>query len=189
MKEMVNAFTDYARPPKMNPQPIDVDEFMSEVLELYSAAGTGPELLLTLDSAQARVEGDPVRLRQVLHNLIKNAQEAAAGQGDGRVEVTTCQKEKSDCRFVEIRVSDNGPGFGSDPTHLFEPYVTTKAKGTGLGLAIVKKIVEEHGGMIWAENNTDNGASVIMRLPILGGDITKGPVCSTLPGPAERSTS
>jgi PAS domain S-box-containing protein len=189
MKEMVNAFSDYARPPKMNPQPIDVDEFMAEVLDLYSTAGTGPELALVLNSGQARIEGDPVRLRQVLHNLIKNAQEAAAEQRDGRVEVTTSQKEKSECRFVEMRVSDNGPGFADDPAHLFEPYVTTKAKGTGLGLAIVKKIVEEHGGMIWAENNTGRGASVIIRLPILGGDINKGPVCSTLPGPVERSAS
>jgi PAS domain S-box-containing protein len=189
MKEMVNAFTDYARPPKMNPQPIDLDDFMSEVLDLYNAAGAGAELSLTLDSGQARVEGDPVRLRQVLHNLIKNAQEAAADRSDGRVEVTTGQKQKSDCTFVEIRVSDNGPGFDGDPSHLFEPYVTTKAKGTGLGLAIVKKIVEEHGGMIWAENNPEGGASVILRLPILGGDITKGPVCSTLPGPEKRSAS
>jgi PAS domain S-box-containing protein len=187
MKEMVNAFSDYARPPKMNPQPIDVDEFMSEVLDLYSAAGTGPKLSLTLDSDQARVEGDPVRLRQVLHNLIKNAQEAAAERSDGKVEVTTSQREKSECKFVEIRVSDNGPGFDDDPAHLFEPYVTTKAKGTGLGLAIVKKIIEEHGGMIWAENNSAGGASVFIRLPILGDDVSKGPVCSTLPGPVERS--
>ncbi len=189
MKEMVNAFSDYARPPKMNPQPIDLDKFMAEVLDLYRAGGVGPEITLTLESDQARVEGDPVRLRQVLHNLIKNAQEAVAETSSGRVEVTTCQKQESKCRFVEIKIADNGPGFEDDPAHLFEPYVTTKAKGTGLGLAIVKKIVEEHGGMIWAENNPEGGALVVLRLPLLGSDITKGPVCSTLPGPMERSVS
>ena len=70
--------------------------------------------------------------------------------------------------FVEIRISDNGCGIPEDLLgQLFEPYITTKTKGTGLGLAIVKKIIEEHGGMVWMENNTpDAGASAIIRLPL-----------------------
>ena len=75
--------------------------------------------------------------------------------------------EKEACKFVEIRIADNGPGIPEDVIgQLFEPYVTTKPKGSGLGLAIVKKIIEEHGGMIWAENNETGGARIVIRLPV-----------------------
>jgi nitrogen fixation/metabolism regulation signal transduction histidine kinase len=72
-----------------------------------------------------------------------------------------------DCRYVELQVDDNGSGIDADMVgQLFEPYVTTKAKGTGLGLAIVKKIVEEHGGMIRAENRAEGGCRMVLRLPV-----------------------
>jgi nitrogen fixation/metabolism regulation signal transduction histidine kinase len=187
MKEMVNAFSDYARPPKMNPQPVQLDEFLSEVLDLYRTGGSASRFEVSLEAAEAQIEADPVRLRQVVHNLVKNAQEAIADSEEGEVEVISRQRQEADCRFVEIQVLDNGPGFGDEnPNHLFEPYVTKKAKGTGLGLAIVKKIVEEHGGMIWAENRPQGGACVIMRLPILGDGVDGGPACNTLPGPEVR---
>ncbi len=187
MKAMVNAFSDYARPPKMNPQPVQLDEFLSEVLDLYRTGGSDPQFEVSLEAAEAQIEADPVRLRQVVHNLVKNAQEAIADSSDGRVEVMSRQRQEADCRFVEVQVLDNGPGFGDEnPNHLFEPYVTKKTKGTGLGLAIVKKIVEEHGGMIWAENRPQGGACVIIRLPILGDGVEGGPACNTLPGPEVR---
>ncbi len=171
MKEMVNAFSDYARPPKMNPQPLILDELVSEVLELYRQAVAGVELATELSSEQAQIEADPVRMRQVVHNLVKNAQEAVLENGGGMVEVNTCQKFEADCQFVEFQISDNGPGFNTQNlTNLFEPYVTTKAKGTGLGLAIVKKIIEEHGGMIWAENRPEGGGRVVFRLPTMTSD-------------------
>lgn len=171
MKEMVNAFSDYARPPKMNPQPLILDRLVSEVLELYRHAVSGIELDSDLASEQVRIEADPVRMRQVVHNLVKNAQEAVMEKGGGRIEVKTCQKYEADCQFVEFMISDNGPGFNAQNlTNLFEPYVTTKAKGTGLGLAIVKKIIEEHGGMIWAENRTEGGGRVVFRLPTMAQD-------------------
>jgi len=168
MKEMVNAFSDYARPPKMNPQPLILDQLVAEVLELYGHAVADVEFGSDLASEQAQLEADPVRMRQVVHNLVKNAQEAVLESGGGRVEVNTCQKFEADCKFVEFMISDNGPGFNSqNMTNLFEPYVTTKAKGTGLGLAIVKKIIEEHGGMIWAENRSEGGGRVVFRLPTM----------------------
>jgi nitrogen fixation/metabolism regulation signal transduction histidine kinase len=167
MKEMVNAFSDYARPPKMQREPLDVDRLAGEVLELYCGADGSGALQVDLDAGGLRVEGDPLRLRQVVHNLVKNAQEAAAGQVDGWVRVTTRSVRERDCWFVELKVQDNGPGFDDAVLpQLFEPYVTTKAKGTGLGLAIVKKIVEEHGGIISAEN-CDPGGCVILRLPAI----------------------
>jgi PAS domain S-box-containing protein len=182
MKEMVNAFSDYARPPQMNLQPVVLDELLAEVLELYHGDSSGPEFIFSLESDGVQVEADPLRLRQLVHNLIKNAQEATAGQSDGQVEVVTRRQSVDECQCVEMQVADNGVGFNSEnPNHLFEPYETTKTKGTGLGLAIVKKIVEEHGGVIWAENRPERGARITLRLPIIAGC----PACATLP--AEQS--
>ncbi len=116
------------------------------------------------------MRGDPLRLRQVVHNLVKNAQEALGGRADARIAVTTRVIDRDeDTGYVELQVSDNGPGFEEHLfERLFEPYVTTKAKGTGLGLAIVKKIVEEHRGIIKVEN-TGQGALIRIRLPIRQG--------------------
>jgi nitrogen fixation/metabolism regulation signal transduction histidine kinase len=167
MKEMVNAFSEYARPPKMQIRPLELDGLVAEVLDLYRSADSSGALRVDLGAAGLRVEGDPLRLRQVVHNLVKNAEEAVAGQAEGWVLVTTRPCREYDCQFVELVVQDNGPGFDDTVLpQLFEPYVTTKAKGTGLGLAIVKKIVEEHGGIVSAEN-CDPGGCVILRLPAI----------------------
>ncbi len=102
----------------------------------------------------------------MVHNLVKNAQEAVADQQDGGVTVRSHRVVYDERAYYEIRVEDNGPGFNeSMEQHLFEPYATSKPKGTGLGLAIVKKIVEEHGGNIWAENSI-SGATLIVQLPM-----------------------
>jgi signal transduction histidine kinase len=120
------------------------------------------------------IEADVGRLRQVLHNLLKNALEAMDYAKDSQVKISTrCAHEQS-CRYVELKIEDSGPGIpGEMFDQLFDPYVTTKPRGSGLGLAIVKKIVEEHGGMLWAENNATGGATIIIRLPVVsaGGEI------------------
>ena len=182
MKEMVNAFSDYARPPRVAPEPVALDALVSEVLDLYRSAGLKPKLAVRLTAGNAGVEVDPVRIRQVIHNLVKNAQEAVQEQVEPWVEVSTRRLSKGGAPFVEIEISDNGPGFDDETlAHLFEPYVTTKLKGTGLGLAIVKKIVEEHGGLIWAENRAQQGARVIFRLPALGATLEREPDSLRLP--------
>ncbi len=169
MKQMVNAFSDFARPPDMKACQINLDALIAEVMDLYRNSVEGIELSWQLNAPQAQIEADPVRLRQVVHNLVKNAQEAVAGIEGATVEISSQEKMVGDCRFVELRIIDNGPGFDADILgQIFEPYVTTKVKGTGLGLAIVKKIVEEHGGMIRAENRTQGGGCMVLRLPILG---------------------
>ncbi len=174
MKEMVKAFSDYARMPQLDLEPIDLNAVINEVLDLYRG-DRAVKYLVNLDAKMPRVEGDIGRLRQLLHNLIKNALEAMESRGDARLSVTTRCMEEASCRFVEIRVQDNGPGIPSEMLgQLFEPYVTTKPKGTGLGLAIVKKIVEEHGGLLWAENPNTGGALVVIRLPVLTSNSVDG---------------
>lgn len=167
MRDMVNAFSEYARAPEINISRIELNRLVREVAYLYPAGDNQAVVQLRLDEKLDEIDADDLRLRQLLHNLIRNAMEATEGQGDAHVEIATRVIELSGRQFAEIRVSDDGPGI--DPAaieQLFDPYVTTKIKGTGLGLAIVKKLVEEHGGTVSAENLDGGGACVIVRLPV-----------------------
>jgi PAS domain S-box-containing protein len=166
MKTMVNDFSEYARPPLMEVKPLQLDRLIDEVVDLYRG-NKGVRFKVELTAGSARVEADTLRIRQVVHNLIKNAIEALEGLKRAEISVITKVLKRDEHPYYELRVQDNGPGFNEAMVqHLFEPYVTSKPKGTGLGLAIVKKIVEEHGGIIWAEN-CGKGACVVMHLPML----------------------
>ncbi len=168
MKEMVKTFSEYAHSRRLEPKPLDLNTVIREVAELY-LADKKVRLRMDLDAELPAVEADAGRLRQVLHNLIKNAIEAGGQETDTPVQVdvsTACVQTES-CRFVELKLTDNGPGIPEALRgRLFEPYVTTKPKGSGLGLAIVKKIVEEHGGLLTIENMPAGGAQVTVRLPV-----------------------
>ncbi len=167
MKEMVNAFSDYARAPDMDISRFDLDKLAHEIVDLYRAQESDVEIFLTSDPTMPLVEGDVGRVRQILHNLIRNAVEALEGAREGRIDVQIGAAEIDEVQVVQIRVEDNGPGFkAGSVSQIFDPYVTTKPKGTGLGLAIVKKLVEEHVGSIRAKNRSDGGAMISIRLPI-----------------------
>ncbi len=172
MKEMVNAFSEYARAPQIKLEALNLNGLVDEVLDLYRDEESGLHLNVSLDPVMPQVEADEGRLRQLLHNLIKNAIEAMQGTTENpEISVRTLCMQESKCRYVELRIDDNGPGWPGDvQAELFEPYVTSKQGGTGLGLAIVKKIVEEHGGMVMAEDRPDGGARVLIRLPVLHSD-------------------
>ncbi|MGD9389894.1 MAG: ATP-binding protein, partial [Thioalkalispiraceae bacterium] len=166
LKEMVKAFSDYARMPLMQLQVIDLNDIVNEMIELYRNSGFS--IKLDLDPSAPQIEADSGRLRQLLHNLIKNAMEAMEGAEHQQLTISTRCAEEHSCRFVEMKVEDTGAGIPEDILgQLFDPYITTKPKGSGLGLAIVKKIVEEHGGMLWAENTQTGGACIIIRLPVM----------------------
>ncbi len=166
MRDMVNAFSDYARAPEISFAPLDLNGLVREVADLYHGPQQ-PELRLELDPELGAVEADAVRLRQLLHNLIRNSCEALEGQAGGHVTVGTRHSAAGPEGTAEIRVQDNGPGI--DPhllDRIFEPYVTGKSRGTGLGLAIVRRLVEDHGGAIAAENVAGGGACVRVTLPL-----------------------
>jgi nitrogen fixation/metabolism regulation signal transduction histidine kinase len=166
MKEMVKAFSDYARPPKIELEWLDLNQLVGEVVDLYRGA-KGLHLIQELDPAMPAIEADAGRLRQLLNNLMKNAIEAGDAKSEIELVITSRCTDEPECRYVELQFHDNGPGIPEEMLgQLFEPYVTTKPKGTGLGLAIVKKIVEEHGGMISAENRKEGGTIISIRLPL-----------------------
>jgi nitrogen fixation/metabolism regulation signal transduction histidine kinase len=163
MKHMVDDFSEYARPSKNQVEKINLIELILEVQALYIPSG----IIFTLTSPTGHVivEVDPVSIRQVLHNLIKNALEATVKQC--QIEIKIAKVMRNNVEYVELGVYDNGTGLNADQIEtIFEPYVTSKNKGTGLGLAIVKKIIEEHGGAIWVDTAFNDGAGFVFQLPV-----------------------
>ncbi len=166
LKTMVNAFSDFARSPRIQKELLNVNDMLGEVLALYQSH-RGIRFELQLEEELPGVEADPVRLRQVFHNLIKNAQEAIVDDVEGNIMIQSQSIVAGGGNYVEILVRDNGIGIDRQQVDkIFEPYVTDKAKGTGLGLAIVKKIIEEHGGLIWVDPDYRNGCGFVIRLPV-----------------------
>ena len=163
MKEMVDDFSEYAKPSKKQAVVIDLDLLIQEVLALY-ALKSGVRFIADYGIGSQLIHGDPVSIRQVLHNLIKNALEAIGS--NGLIDISLHRVQKNNTDFIEIGLYDDGPGIKEDQIErIFEPYVTTKVKGTGLGLAIVKKIIEEHGGAIWIDTARKVGAGFIIQFP------------------------
>ncbi len=174
MKGMVNAFSDYARTPVMQVESLSLNNLIGDVAELYRNEQQHLDVQLELDEALPHIQADPNRLRQILHNLIKNAFEAS---DDHAVRIRTrftaaagtgsSGQDPAIKLPVELEVRDHGPGFPADfLARAFDPYVTTKTRGSGLGLAIVKKIIDEHGGNIWVKNMKKGGSCFTIQLPV-----------------------
>ena len=172
MKQMVNAFSEYARAPDMHVTRFDLNLLITEVADLYRVQDRVAELILALSAELPQISADRMRIRQILNNLVTNSLEALEGRAGARIEIKTqiVDDGPREGAAVEIVISDNGPGFQRDLIGtVFDPYVTSKPKGTGLGLAIVKKIAEEHGGRIEADNPRSGGARVKITLPLSDG--------------------
>ena len=168
LKAMVDAFSLYARSPVPDLQPLDLNLLTREVMGLYESSR--PAMQLELAANLPPVSGDTAKLRQVIHNLLQNAEQAVSDVAVPRIVVRT---EAIDAG-VQFTMRDNGPGFPEALMgRVFEPYITTKTKGTGLGLAIVKKIVEEHNGTIAVANDPSGGASVTIVLPSARGSVAE----------------
>lgn len=164
MKSMVTDFANYARAPAAELSPLDLHQLLIEVMGLYEANSS--PIKLRLEATQFRINGDPTRLRQVIHNLLQNAHDALQQVENRQIVLATDDAERG---MLRLTVSDNGSGFPENfLSRAFEPYATTKPKGTGLGLPIVKKIVEEHGGSISIQSTAGSGSCIVILLPVLG---------------------
>ena len=163
MKRLVNEFRDYARLPAAELKAVDLNVLVTEVMQLYAFETSHVPVQMELDPRCPKVQGDAQQLRQVLHNLLQNAQDATESAGNSNLAhcVTLKTQWVESAGRVRLSVLDCGTGF---PEHIlkrvFEPYVTTKAKGTGLGLAVVKKIADEHGARVDIVNRVV-GAKVV----------------------------
>ena len=161
LKHMVNAFSDYARSAPMNWTEIDLNALVREVLTLYEADKIAIDT--TLANALPTIRADAMQLRQVIHNLLKNAQDAVMQRADPKIEVSTGVTQDAS---VLLEICDNGSGIAESLLpRIFEPYVTSKSKGTGLGLAIVKKIIDEHHATVQIENRQRGGVCVAIKFP------------------------
>jgi PAS domain S-box-containing protein len=165
MQTLVQAFSDYANTPQMTLQPLNLNRLITDIVEMYQDPEEKWSVKKKLDKKCTHITADAVRLRQLFHNLIKNALEATENTILPQVMITTaCQIEQ---KIVTITVCDNGPGIADDAQNwIFEPYATDKPKGSGLGLAIVRKIVEEHGGTVTLNSEILHGTCFIIHLPI-----------------------
>jgi nitrogen fixation/metabolism regulation signal transduction histidine kinase len=162
MKTMVNEFSEYARAPKLNFELTDINRFIKEISHLFENSGV--EILTKLSKDLPKIRVDVNMMRQVLINLIQNAQDAMINNTKKQIIQINTNKLKN---YIVLSIEDNGPGFSADILKkAFEPYVTSKSHGTGLGLAIVKKIIEEHEGVIAIENIKKGGALIKIQLPI-----------------------
>ena len=167
MKEMVDAFSSYAQSVRAEKEKLNINQLLSDVIELHQHGAQDCELRLNLDQNLPIVHSNSNALRQVFTNLIINAVHATETIQDAYIDITSRYAINLAGDYIDIEIADNGTGIPQDlQDSLFEPYVSSKAKGTGLGLAIVKRIIEELGGSVWAENRKTNGSKFIVRLPI-----------------------
>jgi len=165
MKRLVNDFRDYARLPAAVLVPVDLNELVLDVMHLYEASVVS--IQLELDPQIPRILGDAEQLRQVLHNLLQNAQDAteqfiasgaAQGPAEARCSIVLRTQLLPSSGRVRLSVLDHGGGFPENILkRAFEPYVTTKQRGTGLGLAVVKKIADDHASRIEISNRVHDG--------------------------------
>lgn len=158
MKRLVNEFRDYARLPSAELKPLDLNQLILDVMALYapepSERVTRAQVFTDLDPTLPLIEGDAQQLRQVVHNLLQNAQDAS----DPQTHVMLVTRWSPARKRVKLTVLDEGTGFAPNILQrAFEPYVTTKTKGTGLGLAVVKKIADEHGARLDIANRVEEG--------------------------------
>ena len=165
LKAMVDDFREYARLPAPALAPLDLSALVGDVLALYENSSVPIERQLA--PRLPAVWADGAQIRQVIHNLVQNAQDALENRsGDQPRPMIEVRTELAGDQ-VRLAVTDNGGGFPEElMARIFEPYVTTKQRGSGLGLAIVKKIVDEHHGSVAIDNRPSRGASVSVLLPL-----------------------
>ena len=182
MKRLVNEFRDYARLPSARLQPLDLNALINDVLQLYGAENAPVPVRAELDPECLPVLADAQQMRQVIHNLLQNAQDAQQQQtaGETREPVLIQTQWRPATQRVRLTVCDAGPGFPENILQrAFEPYVTTKPRGTGLGLAVVKKIADEHGARITIGNRVQDGV-------VLGAQVSLLIPASDQPLPQDR---
>jgi signal transduction histidine kinase len=168
INDRITEFLNYSRPPKLNPEPLDLEALSRDALRTFEVqtAETNVDARIETRGAVPRVIGDSESLRSVLTNLIINSLQAMDGSG-GKVTIALSGDDEG--KRACIDVSDTGRGIPADEiSKLFEPYFSTKETGTGLGLAIVKKAIDDHHGTIAVKSKVGEGTTFTVTLPVSG---------------------
>lgn len=164
LRMLVREFSEFARMPKLNPAPGNLNELIEEASKLYSDSN----LKIEQDSTLPEFSFDYEKMRRVLINLIENGLDSMKDKPHGQLTIKTTKMENT----VHLQISDTGCGIAAEIRgKIFEPYFSTKKSGMGLGLAIVKRIVEEHGGKIHLESQEGEGTKFNIFLPIKRMDL------------------
>jgi nitrogen fixation/metabolism regulation signal transduction histidine kinase len=165
LRTLVDAFGDYAREPVLDKATIDLNSLIKEVVLLYQQGDSKTDFELDLNEQAAELKADAGRIRQLLHNLLRNAQDAAGAEA-AHIEISTSVRDFEGSSWLQCEIRDHGTGFPEAILQRpFEPYVTHKHGGSGLGLAICRKIVSEHDGRITLHNHSEGGGLVTILLP------------------------
>lgn len=155
LKELVDAFQEYARMPTINPQPTDLGRILRELCSLYGGVREGLDVRARLPESGIWAMVDPALLRQALVNLLDNAVWAIPENGSIRIAAYVRSRD------VVIEVEDTGVGLPTEDTEtLVEPFFSTKGRGSGVGLALVHRIVSDHGGTLELRSLEEGGARV-----------------------------
>ena len=167
MQHLMNDLLEYGKPPTLELCSVDLHDVVQQAWQASGSAegDRGVRLVTRVPDGIPAVRGDRLRLIQVFTNLLTNAvQHSPEGAS---VSVAVRARDDEGRCWLECAVVDEGPGFrAEDLPHVFEPFYTRRRGGTGLGLALVQRIVEQHGGVVEAENRESGGASVCVRLPL-----------------------
>ena len=166
IRNLVNAFSTFARFPTAVPEPCDLLPIIEETVALYREGHERVKFFIETLTSIPVLNLDRQQIKQAMINLVDNAVTAVRQEGT----ITIRLRHDPETHQVEITVADDGRGIAlKDRTRLFEPDFSTKKSGMGLGLTIVQTIVSDHGGSIRAEHNQPRGAKFIIELPALGG--------------------
>ncbi len=174
LRTLVDAFGDYASEPDLNLVELELDRLVRDVVALYQEGDPALKIDLDLCPGPAGLSADAGQIRQLLHNLIRNASEAAGEGNNAEISIVSAEVRKDGRAWLQMHITDSGPGFPESVLEQpFEPYVTHKKNGSGLGLAICRKIVADHDGRIAISNPEEGGARATIELP-LGAQLSSG---------------
>lgn len=167
VKQLLEELSSYNNSGRLSLSCLNTVDFLKTLVLSFAAsiADTGIEFTSQIDSSLPDISADPLRLKELLLNLLRNAQDSACGSAE-KLPVVSLHAFSEE-NYIHIAVTDNGSGIQpADMENIFEPFITHKKDGTGLGLPIARRIAHAHGGTLTAASDPDTATTFTLTLPI-----------------------